>query len=85
MVPTTTGPLLFFCLPPLWVNPQPIPKSMYNLLTFYIVTIYNVYMVKLLQALGITKHRHNWMPTSQATGQGQMGMCVECQFKGRIS
>jgi hypothetical protein len=37
-------------------------------------------MVKILQALGIIKHRHNWMPT----GQGQMMMCVECRLKGRI-
>ena len=57
---------------------------MYNPLTFYIVTIYNVYMVKLLQALGITKHRHNWMPISEATRQGQMVVCVECRWKGRI-
>jgi hypothetical protein len=37
-------------------------------------------MVKLLQALGIIKHRHNWMPV----GKGQMMMCVECRLKGRI-
>jgi hypothetical protein len=40
----------------------------------------NIYMHKLLQTLGIIKHRHNWMPT----GKGQMMMCVECRLKGRI-
>ena len=40
----------------------------------------NIYMHKLLQTLGITKHRHNWIPT----GQGQMVICVECRLKGRI-
>ena len=78
MVFPSTGPLL------LWDNPQPIPKLLYNCLTFYIATIYNVYMVKLLQALGVIKHRHNWMPTTQATGRGQMGVCVECHLRGRI-
>lgn len=38
----------------------------------------------LLQALGITKHQHNWMPTSEATNKGQEGICVECRVKGRI-
>jgi len=41
-------------------------------------------MVRLLQALGVLKHRHNWMPLSAATRYGQMGICVECRFKGRI-
>jgi len=41
-------------------------------------------MVKLLQALGLSKHRHNWMPTGPASATGQMGICVECRVKGRI-
>jgi len=59
--------------------------NLYTLLTFYIAMIYNIGMIKLLQGLGILKHRHNWMPTSMATSQGQTGVCVECRLQGRIS
>jgi hypothetical protein len=61
-----------------------ICQLVYICLTFYIARVYNIYMGKLLQALGITKHHHNWMPISEATGQGQMVVCVECRWKGRI-